>query len=371
MSGNDLGQPPPEATQIEITVIGPSFGESICIHPGGGRWWIIDSCLDPHTKLPAAAQYLLGLGVDLQRQVDLLVATHWHDDHCGGLCRLLEQCVNAKFCLSSALTRDEFHTLVCQYQSNPPAATGSRLREFAAVFNTLSNTQRAGRRANQGRVLCRLESAQSGHGRECIVTSISPSDHAEQAFIDQVSTLLPKALDPKRPAPSLRPNEASVALWIEIGDIRVMLGADLENGADSRRGWQAYLVADNCPPGRAVFIKVPHHGSSNAYNEQMWLQRLESNPIVITTPWELGGRALPTQDDVARLQSISRTALITATPIRRRVPRREAPVMRQIRESGITLRPIPEGLGAVRCRTTPGRANGTWCIELFGSARAL
>ena len=316
-------------------------------------------------------EYLQAIGVDLSRQVDLLVATHWHDDHSGGLAHLLTECANAQFCLSSALTRDEFQVLVTQYQSNPPAITGSRLSELDKIFRQLREARRFGRRAGQGRALFRLDSNRSGHQRECVITSLSPSDFSEQVFFEQISSLLPKPREPKRPIPSLSPNEASVALWIEIGDHRILLGADLEDSADSRRGWKAYLAADNCPPGKAAFVKVPHHGSENAHNQRVWTERITPNPIAITTPWERGGSVLPNPKDAERIRALSATALRTATPRPSHLPRRSAPVLKQLKESGMNLRAIPVGLGAVRCRTAPTLDRGFWCLEFLGSAGML
>jgi hypothetical protein len=357
----------PTTTEIEITIIGPSFGESICIHPGGGRWWVIDCCLNPQTKRPAPLEYLESLGIDVEQQVDLVVTTHWHGDHIGGLARLLAACPQARFCLSSALTSGEFQELVAQYQSNPPATVGSRLGEFADVLNQLRGSGRTGRRANQGRVLHRLEPRSSGHGQECVITSLSPSDFSEQLFIEEMVSLMPAPLEPKRPVPSLTPNEASVALWLEIGEKRVLLGADLEDSADDRRGWKAFLQADNCPLGRAEFVKVPHHGSQNAHNDRLWSERIQPNPIAVTTPWELGRGRLPTPEDAARLRSLTMSALTTSVPANPRLPRRHPAVQRQLKESGVALRPIRVGIGAVRCRMEMlGRH--IWCVEFLGSA---
>src|SRR5947209_2078343 len=36
----------PGADELELTVFGGGFGESICVHVGGGSWVIVDSCID-------------------------------------------------------------------------------------------------------------------------------------------------------------------------------------------------------------------------------------------------------------------------------------------------------------------------------------
>lgn len=367
MFGTDGSTDAPRPEQIEITVIGPGFGESLCVHPGGGRWWVVDSCIARPANTAAPLSYLRSLGVDTGQQVDLIVATHWHDDHSGGLSQLLGECPAAQFCLSAALTNEEFYRLVARYESAQTSISGSRLKELSRVFQILQDTHRIGRRATQGRVLHRLGAAWSGHGFECVITSLSPSDFSEQVFIDQILAHMAKSGEPKRPMPSLAPNDASVALWIEIGHHRVLLGADLEDSADERRGWKAYLASDNCPIGRASFIKIPHHGSRNAHNADLWDNRLESNPVAVVTPWRRGARALPSSSDLARISNLSSAAFITSRPRRPRAASRPNMVLRQIKESGISIRTLPVGEGAVRCRAEGARTSAVWCIETLES----
>ena len=82
---------PPNADQVEVTLLGPGYGECAVIHLGNGHWALIDSCLDSDTGRPAALSYLEGMGVDPATAVRLVLATHCHDDHVGGMgCHLSE-----------------------------------------------------------------------------------------------------------------------------------------------------------------------------------------------------------------------------------------------------------------------------------------
>ena len=99
---------PPEPDEIEVVLIGPGFGETIILHVGNGRWVIIDSCIDNRTGSPAALSYLHAINVIPEDSVDLVIATHWHDDHIRGLHKTVETCTNADFCCSSAHTTREF-----------------------------------------------------------------------------------------------------------------------------------------------------------------------------------------------------------------------------------------------------------------------
>ena len=43
----------PERSEIEVSLFGPGYGESIVLHLGENLWLIVDSCLDPLTRDPA------------------------------------------------------------------------------------------------------------------------------------------------------------------------------------------------------------------------------------------------------------------------------------------------------------------------------
>lgn len=37
---------PPGAGTLEVTLLGPGYGETVLVHFGSNRWLIVDSCLD-------------------------------------------------------------------------------------------------------------------------------------------------------------------------------------------------------------------------------------------------------------------------------------------------------------------------------------
>src|SRR5208283_1490967 len=98
----------PAVDEMEVSLFGPGYGESVVIHIGNNLWILIDSCLNPRTQQPACLEYLRRLGVDIQRSVKLIVATHWHDDHVRGLGSVFRECASACLVLSQALRNSEF-----------------------------------------------------------------------------------------------------------------------------------------------------------------------------------------------------------------------------------------------------------------------
>ena len=83
MNGSNYGVPP-QANEIEVSLFGPGYGECVLLHLGFSDWVIVDSCLNKD-KSPPVLEYLRALGQDPAQVVKLVVATHWHDDHIGGL----------------------------------------------------------------------------------------------------------------------------------------------------------------------------------------------------------------------------------------------------------------------------------------------
>ena len=98
----------PDKDNIDVVVIGPGFGETILIHIGDGDWIIIDSCIDSSSKRVAALVFFEHIGVDPANAVKLICASHWHDDHIGGIADLVQACKSAEFVCSAALSRGEF-----------------------------------------------------------------------------------------------------------------------------------------------------------------------------------------------------------------------------------------------------------------------
>jgi glyoxylase-like metal-dependent hydrolase (beta-lactamase superfamily II) len=175
----------PDPGQIEVTLFGPGYGECVCVHLGSGRWAVIDSCIDVQTKIPVALTYLREIGVDPAEQVDLLVGTHWHDDHTRGLAECFSSFSSARFCIASVLTNPEFTKYVKRYQEQPTAIAGSRVSEIERIFDLVAGTPTArptARRASQGKVLYQKGAEALAHGQSCTITSLSPSRRRRSRF---------------------------------------------------------------------------------------------------------------------------------------------------------------------------------------------
>ena len=321
------------------------------MHVGDGAWVLVDSC--GRTDAPTALEYLEILGVDPGEAVKLIVASHWHDDHIRGIAQMAAVCRKAKFCCSNVLCADEFLGVVHALDNRHFAASSSGVREIYSVFSRLREVGGVPTWAVANRRIF-------VHGL-CRIWALSPSDDAFVDFMRAMSPLLPRAGQAETRVPSRSPNEIAVALRIEVGDIAVLLGADLE-----QRGWSKILEDEARPSGTASAFKVSHHGSESADESAVWEEMLEVDPIAILTPWRRGNRALPTNRDVRRILGRSSHAYATAKTGVVRPTRRGRAVERTIGESGIRLQRTPAP-GVVRLRR-PIALHTQWQVELLGPA---
>lgn len=101
----------PRDDEIEVSVFGPGYGESLLIHAGNGCWIAVDSCIDHASRRPRPLRYLEELGVNANTAIHIVVASHWHDDHVRGMHELFKAASSAYFICSTALTSVEFLAL--------------------------------------------------------------------------------------------------------------------------------------------------------------------------------------------------------------------------------------------------------------------
>jgi ribonuclease BN (tRNA processing enzyme) len=218
----------PDFDELEITLIGPGQGECCLLHLGNARWIVVDSCKDNRTNVPAALGYLSSIGTTTD-SVELIVATHWHDDHISGLAETLKVCRKAKFCTSSALSSNEFLANVAPYNNRLLFAGGSGVAE---IFEVIEELRVSGRtpalKAGPDRRLVQIAADQFAHNFDCEIWSLSPSDAQIQAFHVEIAALIPQIRDTKRRLPSQRQNSMSVVTFIQVGAFAALLGGDLE-----------------------------------------------------------------------------------------------------------------------------------------------
>jgi Metallo-beta-lactamase superfamily len=354
---------PPSPTEVEVSIFGPGHGEAVAAHLGAGQWMLVDSCLDAEGE-PAALSYLDSIGV-APEQVVLIVCTHWHDDHIGGLARTAEACTEADFAYSGALRGGEFFALVKAYAERSQMK-GRGVAEFAQIARLWTDRgDRVPRVAVESRRLWhRADDGMPGVS----VEALSPCDAQIQRSQEALASLFPHPNTDKRAVIASDPNHASVVLSVTVGEVGILLGADLEETGNPATGWSALLdhAALDVP---ASIFKVPHHGSPDADQPRVWEELLVERPWAVVTPFVWGSTRRPTGDDQARISARTDRVYLTSPPERRRKTR-SLPVERALKEMDARPEYVDPPMGQVRLRRELAQS-GVWRVDLFGPAFQL
>ncbi len=363
---NNLAINHPLNSEIELSLFGPGYGECIVIHLGSGKWIIVDSCLNEESREPAALDYLKSIGINYKNDVQLIVATHWHDDHIRGLGKIINECTNAKLTLSMTQRKEEFLQLVGLYEQTK-LIKKSGVNEFQSILRYLETNSKQPVWAIEGRTIF-SDTIEDNYAVK--IEAKSPSDKSITNAINLFAKAFPQKYDSQK-IPSANPNHSSIVLSINIGNESILLGADLEETNDSATGWSIIVQSNSVSNKKAGVFKVPHHGSSNGDNPAVWKQMIVPAPLAILTPFVRGKKALPTQSDVTRILSHTNQAYITRRPAPGKIPyRKKDGVQKTILETTRYIRRVPLNSGQIRLRKNLA-TNDTWKIKLFGSAIQL
>lgn len=187
-------------------------GDATVLRAGPGKIMLIDTGPDPRPTL----QCLRSLGV---HEIPLLVLTHYHADHIGGLVQILNEL---------PVTR----VMVSRFAS--PATSARRVRDQVEKAGVILTEGRPGEQITVGEV------------NWMTIWAGEPG----QRGVDERTADVESADE----------NDASVIGVAEVGGTRIMLAGDAEpEGQRAGLRSAAELGADM----RAHILKLPHHGSSN------------------------------------------------------------------------------------------------------------
>ena len=358
---------PPLANEVEVSVFGPGYGECIVLHLGNNDWVIVDSCMDA-TSQPVAVRYLEQLGVDVATKVSMVVATHWHDDHIGGIGALYEACKSARFACSTALRSDEWNTLFELYRGYVQAG-GSGVDELNRVRSELS--RRGRKREVVAPIFC-ISGRPVFERRDRLpakITCLAPSDAAfavTQLRIRQ--ELLPKVQGRRLRVPVLRENDSSVVIAVSVGTTSVLLGADLEERSRPGLGWQ--VILDGYPDDGERFggFKIPHHGSHTGHHPETWGRLMQPGAWGAVTPFNRQRKPLPKRTDCERILGMTESAYITAPPGFGKFKHRDSAVQRTVYEATLAIGSEPGKQGHIRFRRYAHTEPTGWRVDLFGYA---
>ncbi|HEY5266249.1 MAG TPA: hypothetical protein VIJ40_05485, partial [Acidimicrobiales bacterium] len=254
----------PRSDELEISVFGGGYGESICVHFGNGQWIVVDSCIQKNSVKPAALQYFEDIGVDALDSVKLVLATHWHDDHIQGISQIVAFCVNADVAVTGAFDSKEAAAFVFEKDS-ADSALSSGVSEFRKILELCTGT---GRLKWAKATMQLYPRGVSSHEK---VVALSPSEETCQRTLEWLveGALVAGITLSRRSTVPLGPNATSVVSHFDALGVQIVLGADLEVSADALAGWDAVL-SHAMPESKSSALKVPHHGSKTGHHEGIW-----------------------------------------------------------------------------------------------------
>jgi hypothetical protein len=350
----------PAVDEIEISLFGPGFGESVVIHSGDNDWIIIDSCVDNQYGYCAPIKYLQELGVNIDSDVKHIIASHWHDDHARKLSDIVNLCPNARFWCSKALTKREFikyAELHVNAHSESPSKGSS---EISKVLWSLQQQDRRPSFTGPNTLIY--------ENNYCDVFALSPSDSLYEEFLRSIIQQIPHLKSPQRRARNLHPNYLATAILIRLPYHSILLGSDVEE--ENIYGWSLILEENHCLKSSISVFKVPHHGSSDAHFTPVWNEYCQHNVNAILSPCIKGSNSLPTLNDVRRINSFTNNSYITSSPKSRKSKRYKPPVRKELSENNIKIRRSQPLTGHLRLRFSCLH-DSHWSIDKFGPATLL
>jgi beta-lactamase superfamily II metal-dependent hydrolase len=361
----------PEPSTFELSLFGCGVGASIALHVGGGDWVLIDSCRKSKNDPPMALTYLRDIGVDPAKAVKLIVITHWHDDHIKGISEIVAKCSSARVAFSSALSSPEFlQTVAISTDENYILdRETSGVRELGQILGILLERNKKAPGLNSHPIKTQADHLSHRNG-SCKVHAISPSPASINKAFAEISRLWKQQVecDNRRTVPKPRSNHNSVAIWMNWGKRRALLGADLEITNDPTTGWTAALRCQIFPDGKASIFKIPHHGSPNGDSDDVWSSLVEpKNPIAALTTFSCGATPRPTEEDIGRISRRTSELYLTTAPTHA-FPKRDRAVERTIKEVTKSRKLLSKSLGQIQIRWAK---NGEPKVRLAGNAEKV
>ena len=344
----------PAADELEVSVLGPSTGESIVLHLPGVGWGVVDCCRDTE-------EYLTLQGVT---ELAFAALTHPHKDHYAGLDRVIGARPVRRVWMYSGRSTRELRTL---QQLQIEHGRGD-FHGFAAVLRAMQEAHTGGAEA---RTMSACKPLLVGcfelPGRAPIgvrITALSPSAADEERYLAILAGAMPQEGEVMPALPDRAHNLIASAMMIAVGDWCVCLGSDVE--ADSWAG----IVADTTRPLlRAQLVKVSHHGSANAHSEDAWNEHAGGVGArvdhAVVTPFAT--QRLPRHSDLERLRGRADSLHLSAARSTIEPRRVYRPSITKHARTLRNWRVVDERFGQVRYRASVSRAEPLR-VEVFGRA---
>jgi hypothetical protein len=296
---------------VNITVFGSGYGESIILYLPGLGWGVIDSCTAKVKKkvVNPALEFLKILEV---KKLAFIILTHPHLDHYKGLSEIIEFYLGSidRICYYAGEGLREYGL----YLSRKSLVNEPGLKSLSYIFSTIKKAQRQG--ANVVKISERTQIIRKrdyqGHVIEMV--ALSPSEESVKAYCKLLYDYIPKDnFSTIKNVTDKDHNLVSTAIWCQIDGENFIFGSDLEFGRSDNSGWRGVLKNIDSPDLSTSFVKIPHHGSSNAYDDSVWSAFSNSvKPISVATPYSKTHAPLPDPKILDKIKKFSKDVYVTS-----------------------------------------------------------
>ncbi|MCB2190321.1 MAG: hypothetical protein KQI62_02075 [Deltaproteobacteria bacterium] len=308
----------PSDEEVEITIIGPGYGESIILNIPGVGVGIIDSCQsrinDTNYVLPL--EYLKYLYPDLDK-ISFLLLTHPHKDHYLGLDSILQYYRGnvQRVCWYAGHGTVELK----KYLARERIAGYDKLEGFIPVLKAMEKAVAEGATGKKLTELTNVVMPTKVYTKnfgwvDTSILALSPSFDSERKYTEALFNSIAKTGEISVPIRDSALNRISVVLLIHFGQIKIVLGGDLEVELDEKIGWKRIYTCDEIPSINANIFKVSHHGSENGFYEPIWEELTKThNTVGLIAPFDRTIEGLPTVEQIKVYQEVCDTIYITSS----------------------------------------------------------
>jgi beta-lactamase superfamily II metal-dependent hydrolase len=367
----------PFVPPLVMHVLGSGKGESIVLQLPTGEWGVVD-CYTSELQDPDANPTVQLLQAEGVRELAFVCLTHPHDDHFRGLNHLLDPSrFHVREFWRFCLAKNDFQAVVERQRAE--AVLDEDQRAIEGNDNLLQTLLLVGKLTTRKpqplvprqapRDLPLYPDRGAPDRPPCTIRAVAPSNLCEFEYGQAVLN----GMTGTGPMPT-RHNAISLALLIEYGKSRVLLGGDVE-----RRTWDRVFTEYGSSQVerlflRTVAIKVSHHGSVTGHHQDLWAHmtnRGKHQPVAVITPFRQ--HRLPRDNGLELIRAHTKKVFLTCS--RRPAdgiqayPNVKPRQQKMIATSGLqglrTLAPVNRTTG--RC-TLRIRSTGHVSIECFPPA---
>lgn len=307
---------PPKDNELEVTIFGPGYGESIVLHIPQIGWGIIDSCeyKTKNKSIVLPLEYLLNITTKPHPQLAFVILTHPHHDHCKGIDRILREYPGGtkRVCRYDGDGIREWQA----YKNKKDTALKKVIQGLGYAFDSIDKAVESGAHFRRlGEMTTVFNESVNLKGYNSInvrMLALSPSAISIQEYTAMLQKAIPGVGQPILKMDDEGHNLVSVALLLEFGKLQIIFGSDVETGSNKNTGWSGIISNKDSPSLWANLVKVSHHGSENGHNDSAWREFCKKgNPLSLVTPFRKGGVFLPKNSDVDRIKAVSQKVGVT------------------------------------------------------------